>query len=293
MKKTEAIDVASVAARLREAKVDNAERLADFAVRSWRIVATRSALDALAIGESRFGGVPDVPGDFVWPTHDGRRLSFLAQLDLAGVASSDLPPTGWLVFFYDAEQQPWGFDPKDAGGARVFYVDAPRDTLVRRSQLSTDDGGFQPCSLSLSAVIDLPDLWDSVVAHAELDDDQEEAYLAARNDLAGMPESPADEDILYHHLLGHPQLVQDDMRGECELASNGIYCGDPGAYQGERAKELLSRAAAEWQLLLQLDSDEDGPGWMWGDTGRVYFWIRRADLIARGFDRAWLVLQCG
>jgi len=32
---------------------------------------------------------------------------------------------------------------------------------------------------------------------------------------------------------------------------------------------------------------------MWGDLGRIYYWIRDDDLAARRFDRSWLVLQCG
>ena len=31
---------------------------------------------------------------------------------------------------------------------------------------------------------------------------------------------------------------------------------------------------------------------MWGDVGRLYFWIRDADLRARRFDATWLILQC-
>jgi uncharacterized protein YwqG len=30
---------------------------------------------------------------------------------------------------------------------------------------------------------------------------------------------------------------------------------------------------------------------MWGDAGRVYFWIRRQDLAATDFECAWAVLQ--
>jgi uncharacterized protein YwqG len=96
-----------------------------------------------------------------------------------------------------------------------------------------------------------------------------------------------------HHLMGHPQLVQGDMRAECQLAANGIYVGNPTGYESPRAKELAKTAAAEWQLLLQIDTDEDGPGWMWGDCGRIYYWIRKRDLAARAFEDGWLILQCG
>ena len=59
-------------------------------------------------------------------------------------------------------------------------------------------------------------------ASLKIDDDQEDAYLAVQNVLAGRPAFPIDVDVRYHHLLGHPQIVQNDMRGECELASSGI-----------------------------------------------------------------------
>ena len=31
---------------------------------------------------------------------------------------------------------------------------------------------------------------------------------------------------------------------------------------------------------------------MWGDLGRLYYWIREQDLRRQAFDASWLVLQC-
>ncbi len=47
-------------------------------------------------------------------------------------------------------------------------------------------------------------------------------------------------------------------------------------------------------LLLQLDSDEspDGPGWMWGDMGMLYFFIDREDFKARRFENVLLEEEC-
>jgi uncharacterized protein YwqG len=95
----------------------------------------------------------------------------------------------------------------------------------------------------------------------------------------------------YHRLLGHPQLIHNPMELECQLASNGVYCGDAGGYQSDRAK-ILEQGAANWRLLLQIDTDEEGPGWMWGDVGRVYFWIKNQDLRRLRFADAWLIFQC-
>lgn len=75
------------------------------------------------------------------------------------------------------------------------------------------------------------------------------------------------------------------MRLECQLVSNGIYCGDPSGYQDPRRASLES-GAADWQLLIQIDSDADRLGWMWGDMGRLYFWNRRQDLAAANFEGA-------
>lgn len=33
------------------------------------------------------------------------------------------------------------------------------------------------------------------------------------------------------------------------------------------------------------------PDMEWGDTGRLYFWVREADLQAGALDRAWCILQ--
>src|SRR4029079_5164991 len=94
-----------------------------------------------------------------------------------------------------------------------------------------------------------------------------------------------------HRLFGHAASVQGDMPLEAQLVSNGLYCGDGSGYRDPRAKTLAA-GASDWVLLLQLDAD-DGAQVMWGGLGMLYFWIRREDLAARRFDRAWFTLQCG
>jgi hypothetical protein len=70
---------------------------------------------------SCLGGDPVLLSDAGWPawTIDGSRvpLSLLARIDLSEIAEFggglDLPPDGWLNFFYDTGEQPWGGDPRD------------------------------------------------------------------------------------------------------------------------------------------------------------------------------------
>ena len=94
--------------------------------------------------------------------------------------------------------------------------------------------------------------------------------------------------------LGNVVIIQGDMRLECQLASNGIYfSGEPPESEREKI-ETLTPGASDWILLLQIDTDdrESGPGWMWGDVGCLYFWIKKQDLAAGNFDAIWGVLQC-
>ena len=60
-------------------------------------------------------------------------------------------------------------------------------------------------------------------------------------------------------------------------------------YNDPQAKEL-SKGAKEWQLLLQIDTDEN-IGMRWGDAGMIYYWMRASDLQKCDFDDSWLVLQ--
>jgi uncharacterized protein YwqG len=69
-----------------------------------------------------------------------------------------------------------------------------------------------------------------------------------------------------------------------------LYCGDPSGYNDPRA-EGLKKDANQWILLFQIDSI-DKAGMMWGDVGRVYFWIKKDDLEKKDFDKIWFVLQC-
>jgi uncharacterized protein YwqG len=269
----------------------------------------KSALvdDTSPIGATKLGGLPDLPAGAAWPIRpaysypqsmhdriDGptwtpKPLSFLAQINLADVASQGcdlpLPDAGLLLFFYDAETQPWGFDPHDSVGTQVLFV--PDGTNIERS-LSVPLDPSPVRLLECLASEGLPsrdcfldrtegqpgcsaEAFDSAVE--KLSDDDWEAISYGDYVLGGWP---------------HP--VQNPMELECELATNGINAGGPEGYADPRVAKLR-QSAADWRLLLQLDSDDD-LNWMWGDVGRLYVWCRETDLSARRFERCWTVLQC-
>ena len=125
-----------------------------------------------------------------------------------------------------------------------------------------------------------------LLAQAEMTEEEEDRYADLLDDLLENGDDPP-----CHQLLGYPSEIQAAMELECQLASNGLDCGDESGYQDPR-RDVLEAGAKDWRLLLQIDTDEEGPGWMWGDLGRLYFFGRREELERGDFEPAWLVLQC-
>lgn len=260
--------------------------------------------DAIAIGQTKIGGRPDLPPDITWVTETNtvktnekkflifsnkkeetvtKPLSFIAQINLTETAPFDkeglLPKTGLLYFFYSAEQEAWGFDYKDKNKFKVIHWDADFAEL-KRSEFPTDlpaYSRFKACSVNIQSEVSLPAYEHSVYetfTEEETDKYWEEVY----------------HEGYMNKLLGYSDPIQGEMELECELVTNGLYCGDPSGFNDPRAKALEANAK-NWRLLLQIDSNEEND-MMWGDSGRLYFWIRKDDLMNKHFDKSWFSLQC-
>ena len=239
-----------------------------------------------ATTRSHFGGDPGLPPDIAWPQRENANLRFLARFSLTELQAADptawLPQSGSLLFFYDDDRQPWGFDPLDRGGWAVLHVP---DMPVTSTQPAPESSGLLPfSSVALRRIQVLPSGERPEVQVLTLSDSEFDEYVEiAEQRFGGLPK---------HQLLGLPSPMQgDSMELECQLASNGVNCGSPEGYATARAKELEA-GAQNWRLLFQMDSDDD-LGVMWGDVGMLYFWIEEAAARRAVFSNVWLVLQCG
>ena len=69
-------------------------------------------------------------------------IGSLPRKDLAPtpqISGLSLPGSGSLFFFYDADEQTWGVDPKDRRSAHVTYSPAP---LMEQRQRVSQTVGF-------------------------------------------------------------------------------------------------------------------------------------------------------
>ena len=242
---------------------------------------TRAASDGeIPVGASKLGGSPDVPAEFEWPAWNDAPLAFLAQVDLTDAApfrgAEDLPRSGTLSFFYDAEQRTWGGEPDDRGRWRVFWFQA--GTPLERWSAPRSDSGedvYRACRFQATQAVSLPS-WDTdEIDGLSLEEHEIDAYGELIEDL--MRERG---EVTLHRLLGRAHPIQSDPVSDIPPAVTGAV---------DRSRDQHS--AAEWRLLFQLDSD-DNAEMMWGDSGMLYFMIRRDHLAERRFDDVWMVLQC-
>lgn len=199
-----------------------------------------------------------------------------------------LPSVGLLSFFYDAvSQQAWGFRPGDAESWSVVYVE-DAGSCVRRPwpEELAEEGRFSPLGVRHVAELTYPAGESFDIEKLGIDRPWE-----TYERVLGHPDDGDDDDVVTR-VGGNPDLVQGDMQVECQLASNGIDCGGADYLELAEAKRLLP-GASDWHLLFQIDSYEQDAGMMWGDVGKLYFWIRDEDLANRNWKAPWMVLQSG
>jgi uncharacterized protein YwqG len=281
------MDKAAVEAAFRAAGLARLLKDIDYITKpAIRLNATVVEETTLAVGVSKLGGVPDLPPGISWPDWKGLPQSFIGQIRLADVRPYDvnhvLPPDGMLWFFYDAKQETYGDNPDDRGGWRVLSSGGDLSNLQRLPAPAALPPGslFHAGSLTFASEITLSQFPDMEIPNFDWTTEEQHKYETVLSNLR----SPAERSLPEHQLLGFPDAIQDDMRLESQLASHGVADSD-----SPEAAEL-TKGAMDWQLLLQIDSD-DRLGMRWGDNGLIYYWLTSTDMQSCHFDAAWLVLQ--
>jgi len=261
--------------------------LKKYAKNSIKVELNATTEDEIEIGKSKIGGKPDLPKNTQWFHNKttNKPMSFIAQINFADVKPFDidnkLPEKGILYLFYDLEEMPWGYDPKDTVGKEVFYFDGDIADLERRETPDNieDENVFMPASLMFKNEMEIPDAWSSL-SKFELSEEEHDRYWEIKEEF----------DDVQNKILGHSNVIQNGMELECELVTNGLYCGNSSGYENPKRKEL-EKNIDNWNLLLQIDTNED-IDMMWGDDGRIYLWITDENLKNKKFENSWLILQC-
>jgi hypothetical protein len=258
------------------------------------------------VGETRFGGEPDLPADQSWPTVAGRPMTFAAQLDLRALAdhpaARELPREGVLSFFYD----PFPEAPDGAvyvNAVRVMHFDASA-SLARRA---TPEGGdrrpaYRSTPRELSATLPPREspFYEALLPEPVVTEFRRSLSAAARGQ--GSVVDPLDglDRVLWNHncddpteshrLLGYCQVHQGDPYLEAEVQRSGR--GFDGWIQESPEAIAAGRRACRWRLLLQVCAYLNGALLLEQDAGYFYFLLPEEALARHDWSQAWGVLQC-
>jgi len=237
------------------------------------------------IGSSKIGGQPDLPVDFEWYYFEGeafdgtitnRPLSFLAQIDCEEASNFDkesvLPKKGMLYFFYELETMTWGLASEDKNSAKVYHYSGDKSKLKRIDFPSDllDEYRLPEMPISFSSKIELPSFVEfsehfEIAKDVVWDDFEEISYklTGETDEIVELANGGVNK------LVGYANIIQNDMLIE------------------------FKEDTSEWRLLFQLDSIvTKNYELLWGDSGRIYFYVNSDDLANLNFDNCWLFLQC-
>ncbi len=269
-----------------------------------------------------WGGLPDMPPGQAWPrrgdletysqewnhpeaTPAGSSLPFLAQINLAEVAPHDashlLPAQGALLFFCDAYSGTWSLLLRADVGTSLERVAFPKDL--------PEDRRYPEHCVEPRPELTLPaygyhgsyggdqhqffDVLDPILSQEHLDKAEQNAYREVQERLQSMQVRE------HHRMLGWAEHVQNPVKVELQT-STGAWLDDgtlfAAFYDQDDPRPAALRAeaeAADWTLLLQIDSFYPEPSMIWGDGGTHYLWIRGSDLRRADFPQVRYDLQMG
>ena len=228
--------------------------------------------DYSAVGNSRYGGEPDLPSPDFWPKNEeGRCLEFLMQVNLAELpplAENPLPASGMLYFFLEL------MEPAVDIACRVLSYTGDISELRRAEppgEMVEEAGDeLNPYRLAALKRIDLPERVDEF-ANAGVND----FYQSLREDLEG--NDPAMYPDSAGKLLGYPITLTGDPRENAFLVRNRKADRVFDYAFREKMKEALTEAASHWRLLWRLDSNREVGILIW-DAGSIQVIVHEAYL---------------
>ncbi len=234
-------------------------------------------------GESRIGGIPDLPDSLPWPTDPrlGRQLAFLLQIDLAALPAfpdNPLPAAGMLYLFADENE--------DHAQQLVLYTGGeplrPRQATADAAFVTDWFDDLVPHRLSFELVADIPrwatDDFYALLQSLDGSDDEEDGL----SDLGHAISAGA-----VGKLLGHASGIGHDPREDAYVVREE---NPEWLYDYEKRGTLDMRRAARWTNLLEVDST-DALNLMIGDAGYLQVLVHADDLQRQDFSRVYVNMQ--
>jgi uncharacterized protein YwqG len=246
--------------------------------------------DYAKVGNSRIGGVPDLPSDWEWPRSAGDGyLNFILQLNLGEVPSlvrNPLPERGVLYFFVEEEEP--AYDVK----ARILHFEGESAELRRAD--APDEEAFcleyytdlKAHKLKARRTVELPSYAGPLLETVGKKDRDK----VGRRYGNLVTEAYEGDEKTIGQLFGYPGTLGGDPCVDAFLLRNGHEdWHEDEELQVEHRDEIMA-GAAEWEMLLRVRSDLEVGISIW-DSGYFEVLIRHEDLAARNYTNTHTVVE--
>lgn len=287
----------SIIKLIKKCKLESIQNNLLKAARDCIIITTEKKDGYSNIGNSRFGGYPDLPENFDYPENiDDEKMTFIAQLNLQEICqlgiNTHLPNSGMLYFFLGNDH-----DGASDIDNYVIYCD------VHQSKLNTlhpdeedifvlnEERDFTPYKLNLSSGIDFPGYGSYEFDHLGLDKDNMDSYLDFYEKL-----KKAEQQSKIHGYY-------EDVNGAVAIGTAMAYYNlGWTSYINEQTQKLMKHLKTDekgvqkelekFVLLLEVDSHMD-VGFSWWDDGKLQFIIHKNDLAKKDFSKVYANIETG
>ena len=221
-------------------------------------------------------------------------LSFLCQICLSEIPQSEHYPdtlnSGTLYFFADLSNNLIGWEKGCNGAWKVIFLESSASAVgsLRKKSENTDD--ILVTSITPYREMDFETVWRIGAPEQEFEVfnnlarkvNVSELHKALQNNF-NLESHITFSRGIEHQLFGHPAYVQNLMQEECHEKFQNTH-------QHRAQTDQIDGDIGDWILLLQLDTDNE-LDWFFGDSGRLFFWIRKQDLAILNFSNVCCLMQ--
>lgn len=237
---------------------------------------------------SKFGGLPNVSGDFVWPNFNGAPLSFLFQLNFEEISSFNLtasvPAKGMLYFFILTEKNN-GFPEAPNEYKVVFDKNFSKESSKKYFSEESIPIKFNECFVQFYSSYCLPSYQDYEVLKIEEEKDWS-LYSIIEDINCFINEVTEFEDFPEHQLFGKAQAIQGTVN--FHWAKNLLSFSYP--FSNIQLSSIQAKES-KLRLLLQVDFSDKKLGLQNNLDGIAYFGIHEDALLDNDFDKSLLICQ--
>lgn len=215
----------------------------------------------LELGNTRFGGYPDLPEDFLWPKNkDGKYFDFISQINLKDLIhfGTNLPKVG-ILYFFDGDKL----------SSNAHY--SKKSSRIKKSIEKEGEEFYQgfttftvPYKVFCEQTLTLPESILEVFENSKINQNTDVA------------------------------IKYDKIKEKLDKY-NGKYLASMFGYITNFEYEIRNSSPDKFKdepILLFVDSDIGGTDFCFGDSGVISYLIKEKDLIKRRFSSILLTGYC-